>query len=188
MNWQLTQLPERLRIQTIDGFTRNISNQFCLETTLRSSFEPCEHPDPLYRLAARNLLDKLDDVSETSNQLKILISHLGNNFALCEKHLSHLLQSREQWLPLIFQASRRKNYFQQVLNKIVYESLSDLKDLLKPITVDLLNVTKTSAVYLSGKPNCLIQKLENLACLPNQDTDDLPQWKIFQPLQMFQLM
>ena len=178
MNWQLTQLPERLRIQTIDGFTRNISNQFCLETTLRSSFEPCEHPDPLYRLAARNLLDKLDDVSETSNQLKILISHLGNNFALCEKHLSHLLQSREQWLPLIFQASRRKNYFQQVLNKIVYESLSDLKDLLKPITVDLLNVTKTSAVYLSGKPNCLIQKLENLACLPNQDTDDLPQWKI----------
>ena len=178
MNWQLTELPERLRIQTIDGFTRNISNQFCLETTLRSSFEPCEQPETLYRLAARNLLDQLDDASETSNRLKILISHLGNNFALCEKHLSHLLQSREQWLPMIFQASKRENYFQQVLNKIVFESLSKLKDLLEPVTNDLLHVTKASASYLSGKPNCPILSLKNLDCLPQQHTDELPQWKI----------
>tara|TARA_E500000178_G_scaffold104948_1_gene104645 strand:- start:41029 stop:44475 length:3447 start_codon:yes stop_codon:yes gene_type:complete len=177
MNWRLTDLPDRLRIQTIDGFTRNISNQFCLETTLRSSFEPCDQPKTLYGLAARNLLDQLDDSSDTSNQLKVLISHLGNNFAQCEKYLSHLLQSREQWLPLIYRAASNHNYFQQVMDKIVVESLSNLKGLLKPISTDLLSVTKASALYLSGKANSPKLSVGHAGSLPNCDTTDLPRWK-----------
>ena len=177
MNWRLTEMPERLRIQTIDGFTRNVSNQFCLETTLRSSFEPSDQPETFYGLAARNLLDQLDDSSETSNKLKVLISHLGNNFAQCEKYLSRLLQSREQWLPIIYHAANSHNYFQQVLDKIVFESLSNLKGLLEPISTDLLGVIETSAVYLSNKANSPKPSTGNLVSLPNCDTKDLPQWR-----------
>ncbi|MBT4591444.1 MAG: UvrD-helicase domain-containing protein, partial [Porticoccaceae bacterium] len=57
-DWNLLDLPGRLRIQTIDGFCRYIASQFALETELGDLSDPGEQPQVHYSAAARSLLGK----------------------------------------------------------------------------------------------------------------------------------
>jgi ATP-dependent exoDNAse (exonuclease V) beta subunit len=127
-DWNLLDLPGRLRIQTIDGFCRYIASQFALETELGDLSDPGEQPQVHYSAAARSLLEKLEGDDTTAQCLEVLLRHTGNDLSRCETLLADILNKREQWLPLIYDAAGNQAYFKQVIEGIVAETLFELSD------------------------------------------------------------
>lgn len=178
LGWNLLEMPGRLRIQTIDGFCRYIASQFALETKLGALPEPSEQPQIFYQQAARNLLQKIEEETKLGKQLAVLLAHTGNNLARCEQLLADTLGKREQWLPLIFDAANNRDYFQQVLDQIVSETLFKLQEALQPIAGDLLHMADFAATHLDPDKNSPLEKLAGICELPDCSIEDVQQWKI----------
>jgi ATP-dependent helicase/nuclease subunit A len=178
LGWNLLEMPGRLRIQTIDGFCRYIASQFALETKLGALPEPSEQPAVHYELAARNLLQRIEEESQTGEQLAVLLAHTGNDTARCERLLAEILGKREQWLPLIFDASGNQQYFQQVIDQIIGETLLQLQDALLPIAGELIHLADFAATHVPVDKNSPLTELAGITELPDISLDGIKQWKI----------
>ena len=178
LGWNLLDMPGRLRIQTIDGFCRYIASQFALETKLGALPEPSDNPQALYEVAARALLDKIEQDSDTATQLAVLLEHTGNDLARCERLLSELLSKREQWLPLIFNAQGNQEYFQQVIDQVIGESLMQLHEALMPIAGELAELADFAANYGDMEKNPRLLELSGMIELPDSSLDGILQWKV----------
>jgi len=178
LGWNLLEMPGRLRIQTIDGFCRYIASQFALETKLGALPEPSEQPAVHYELAARNLLQRIEEDGEVGEQLAVLLAHTGNDTARCERLLADILGKREQWLPLIYDAKGNQQYFQQVIDQIVGETLLHLQDALLPIAGELIYLADFAANHIpTDKPSPLTE-LAGITELPDISLEGIQQWKI----------
>ena len=184
MGWNLMDMPSRLRIKTIDGFCRYIASQFALETAIGVLPEPSDNIDGLYRIAARNLLTQLEENSETGQNVAVLLAHMGNNVERCERLLSELLGKREQWLPLIFNAVDNHQYFQQVLEQLIDESLFKLDTILQPIAAELVELVDYAASHVSEEKNPQLAELQGIVDLPDSSFHGLAQWKTIVGLMM----
>jgi ATP-dependent helicase/nuclease subunit A len=178
LGWNLLDMPGRLRIQTIDGFCRYIANQFALETKLGALPEPSDNPQMLYEIAARALLEEIEQDSETASQLAVLLEHTGNDLARCERLLSELLSKREQWLPLIFNAAGNQEYFQQVIDQVIGENLIQLQDALLPIAGELAGLADFAANHGDAEKNPRLIELSGMIELPDSSLDGIQQWKV----------
>ncbi|MGB0449588.1 MAG: UvrD-helicase domain-containing protein, partial [Porticoccaceae bacterium] len=178
LGWNLLEMPGRLRIQTIDGFCRYIASQFALETKLGALPEPSEQPQVLYELAARNLLEKIEEDSDTGSQLAVLLAHTGNDTARCERLLADILGKREQWLPLIYDAAGNQHYFQQVIDQIIGDSLFKLQDALLPIAGELISLADFAANHVPAEKNSPLAQLSGISELPDISLAGIVQWKI----------
>jgi len=178
LGWNLLEMPGRLRIQTIDGFCRYIASQFALETKLGALPEPSEQPSVHYELAARNLLEKIEDDNQIGEQLAVLLAHTGNDTARCERLLADILGKRDQWLPLIYDASGNQQYFQEVIDQIIGDTLLQLQDALQPIAGELLFLADFAANHVPADKNSPLSKLEGITELPDISLEGIQQWKI----------
>ena len=178
LGWNLLEMPGRLRIQTIDGFCRYIASQFALETKLGALPEPSEQPAVHYELAARNLLQRIEEDSEVGKQLAVLLAHTGNDTTRCERLLADILSKREQWLPLIFDAKGNQQYFQQVIDQIIGETLLQLQDALLPIAGELIYLADFAANHLPTDKPSPLSELAGITELPDISLEGIQQWKI----------
>ena len=178
LGWNLLEMPGRLRIQTIDGFCRYIASQFALETKLGALPEPSEQPQVFYQQAARNLLEKIEEETTLGDQLAVLLAHTGNNLSRCEQLLADTLGKREQWLPLIFDAADNRDYFQQVIDQIISETLLELQEALLPIAGELVYLADFAASHIEPGKNPALEQLAGLCELPDCSLQDVQQWKI----------
>ena len=176
-DWNLLDLPGRLRIQTIDGFCRYIASQFALETELGDLSDPGEQPQVHYSAAARSLLEKLEGDDTTAQYLEVLLRHTGNDLSRCETLLADILNKREQWLPLIYDAAGNQAYFKQVIEGIVAETLFELSDALMPIAGQLIELVDFAATHLPPEKNPALQELAGIADFPDDDLAGIGQWK-----------
>ena len=176
--WNLLQTPGRLRIQTIDGFCRYIARQFALETTLGELPEPTENPQSYYQKAAESLLSELDSREEknTVQQLTILLAYFGNDLRRLSEMLADMLGNREQWLPLIFDASGNQHYFNQVIRTIIDENLQQLATKLSPIAGELASLADFAAMHLPDNSDSPITKLAGITILPGAIHNELDLW------------
>ncbi len=184
MGWELMDMPNRLRIQTIDGFSRYIASQFALETEIGVLPEPSDNIVSLYRVAARNLLDKLEEDSDSGRYIAVLLAHMGNDIERCERLLSELLSNREQWLPLIFNVANNHQYFQQVVEQLIDESLFRLEDSLQPIAGELIELIDYAANNVPVDKNPQLLELKGIVDLPDNSFSGLSQWKTIVGLMM----
>jgi ATP-dependent exoDNAse (exonuclease V) beta subunit len=178
LGWKLLEMPGRLRIQTIDSFLRYIASQFALETKLGALAEPSEQPKVHYELAARNLLQKIEKDDETGEQLAVLLAHTGNDTARCERLLADILDKREQWLPLIYDAKGNQQYFQQVIDQIIGETLLQLQDALLPIAGELIHLADFAANHVPADKSPQLTELAGITELPDISLEGIKQWKI----------
>lgn len=178
LGWNLLDMPGRLRIQTIDGFCLYIASQFALETKLGALPEPSDNPQVLYELAARALLDKIEQDSSTAKQLAVLLEHTGNDLGRCERLLSDLLSKRDQWLPLIFSAADNHQYFQQVIDQVIGENLLQLQDALLPIEGELVELADFASQYVNTEKNAQLTELAGIVELPDSSLNGIRQWKL----------
>ncbi|ETN92411.1 ATP-dependent helicase/nuclease subunit A [Gammaproteobacteria bacterium MOLA455] len=178
LGWNLLDMPGRLRIQTIDGFCRYIASQFALETKFGPIPEPSEQPQIHYQSAARMLLDKIEEAGPVAEQLAVLLAHTGNDMARCETLLSELLGKREQWLPLIYDAGKNSQYFQQVIEQVVADNLLQLDEALMPIAGELIELIDFAAQHVAPEDNFALSELGSFSELPEIGLDGVAQWKL----------
>ncbi|MDC1513127.1 UvrD-helicase domain-containing protein [Porticoccaceae bacterium] len=178
LGWNLLDMPGRLRIQTIDGFCRYIASQFALETKFGPIPEPSEQPQVHYQSAARALLDKIEEAGPVAEQLAVLLAHTGNDMARCETLLSELLGKREQWLPLIYDAGKNSQYFQQVIEQVVADNLLQLDEALMPIAGEFIELVDFAAQHIAPKDNLALSELGSFTELPEIGLEGVSQWKL----------
>ena len=178
LGWNLLDMPGRLRIQTIDGFCRYIASQFALETKFGPIPEPSEQPQIHYQSAARVLLDKIEEAGPVAEQLAVLLAHTGNDMARCETLLSELLGKREQWLPLIYDAGKNSQYFQQVIEQVVADNLLQLDEALMPIAGEFVELIDFAAQHVAPKDDFALSELGSFSELPEIGLEGVAQWKL----------
>ena len=177
LDWNLLDLPWRLRIQTIDGFSRHISNLFVVESSTGYAPNPSTQPLVHYQKAAKVLLSRIEEDNLIGTYLGVLLGHLGNDFDLCAHLLCNLLERREQWLPLIFRIQNNTDYFHSVLDRITREHLENLASLLDPIINEFLYLTQQAAGRVSKESNSGLEQLRVLKGLPESSVTGLTAWK-----------
>jgi len=125
--WNITQNPQRLRIQTIDAFCLYLINQALIitELTSKKSIVQNQDADLYYRKAAEAIFENLTD-PEYSPYLEQLLLYLNNDWERAANLFTIMLKSREQWLPYIAGLKNTKTLrikLEQALENIVQENI-----------------------------------------------------------------
>lgn len=136
-SWGLANNPGRLRIQTLDALNAQITRMQPMTTSAATAGNRILSDSGLnetYENAAAATLDHLESESAYSDAVATVLSHLDNDTGRYLRHLSDMLRSRDQWLPLIgvqdehgFESIRAT--LESTLEALVEQQLSVLHDL-----------------------------------------------------------
>jgi len=176
LDWNLLDIPYRLRIKTIDSFCHYVAKQFMFDKGSGSLPEQSEYPDNFYQMATRELLKRLEEKSATGKALTIIVAHMGNDLQRCEKLFSDMLSKRDQWLPYIYTAGDNSEYFQQVIERLAIASLNNIQQQLMPLRGELLEMADYAATNASSE-NSGLTALKGISDLPEPNQSNLKQWK-----------
>jgi len=180
-HWQLLNNPNRLRIQTIDGFCLNLAQQLAIESRFGDYSEPMDDPTPLYREAITTLLlPALERQNTHENPLGLAVStllqHLDNDLNKFEQLLINLLSKREQWLGQLYQSRGARDYLESFLNQVIEETLAKATKLLAPFGSDLALLADYAAKQLpASKQHSAIKLCLGMTSLPAANATDFPQ-------------
>ena len=101
-NWQLRHNPGRLRIMTLDGFSRHLVSQMPVTSASGIPSPPTDLPDALYRQAAELALAHLEtDSGDRGDAIATVMSHLQTDTRKVVSLLVDMLGKRDQWLRLL---------------------------------------------------------------------------------------
>ncbi len=99
LDWNLLDQPAQLHISTIDSFCRDIALQQPLLSGLGDGLDIYEHPEDLYRRAARRTIEQIDSAdAELRSALESLLDWRDNNWGELESLLATMLASRDRWI------------------------------------------------------------------------------------------
>ena len=177
-SWNIFDNQNRLRIQTIDSFCRNITNQYALETELSAVLEPVDNSEIMYSDASLALLKGIEENYPHNRALRILLEYLGNDTELCVKLFTTLLSKREQWLPFIFDISKNANYFNEVISEAIKNSIRNLKITLQEKDSTLCDLINFSENFLSKDTKQDCRKTLIFKSIISSEEDDIEGWKI----------
>tara|TARA_B110000093_G_scaffold116219_2_gene124525 strand:+ start:772 stop:4155 length:3384 start_codon:yes stop_codon:yes gene_type:complete len=176
--WHLLDMPNRLRVRTIDSFSRYIATQFSIEAGLLDISNPSEHPEPMYLESARSIITKLEDKNDPLHEsIKTLVRLTGNNLNSLEKLLSEMLPTREQWLPIIYSAANNADYFISVINNLIKTRLESTEEKLLPIIGELVALTDYAAQTVDADKNPNLASLSGIEDSPASTAQDAHIWK-----------
>ena len=177
--WQLLQSPNRLRIQTIDGFCRNLAQQLSVDSGFSDMTEPLEQPQTHYQQAvAELLLTELQKDGPLGDAIATLLRHLDNNLNKLEALLIGLLAKREQWLQHLISARDARPYLEHFLQQTISETLQTLAQQLQPVASDLCLLADYAASNLIARnKESAITTCLGLTELPDYHDENLPQWQ-----------
>lgn len=178
LNWQLLQMPQRLRIQTIDGLCRSLASQLPIESGLGAPGEPLEQTQVAFEMAVVNLLKHLDG-ENPDGDLQELLLHLDNDLGQLNKLLQILLEKREQWLGPLLSVSHQdaQDYFHFTIDELVAENLQTLASHLLGYAGELMELAGYAGRNLQKEnPSHPLCACANLDSLPQADNSALPQW------------
>ena len=176
LDWNLLDIPYRLRIKTIDSFCHYIAKQFMFDNGNGALPEQSEYPQALYHTAARELLKQIESNNATSNALSVVAANMGNDLGRCEKLFANMLSKRDQWLPHIFTTANNSVYFQQVIEKLIIDTLEQLEQQLFPLAGELIELADYAASNVA-RENTHLYALKGLCEFPPINQKGLSQWK-----------
>jgi len=107
LDWQLIENPQRLKISTIDAFCYKLSQQLPITAKCGTQLNITNHALPLYQLAVKHVFTALTREQSISESVKKLFLHTDNHIDKFSNLLCHMLATRDQWLPIIFQAKAK---------------------------------------------------------------------------------
>ncbi|MET0281468.1 MAG: UvrD-helicase domain-containing protein [Steroidobacteraceae bacterium] len=95
--WQLAELPQRLRIQTIDSLAHEIARAMPLLGRMQTSLTVVDDAQTLYAEAARLTLRDGEADPELRADIDLLLRRLDNNQDTAQKLLAGMLPARNRW-------------------------------------------------------------------------------------------
>lgn len=128
-DWQLQDSPQRLRVLTIDSLCAQITQQSPLTAGFGGRVEVVDAAEPLYREAARAVLETLDSGGGRAGAVRRVLQHFDNRTDVLEAQLIALLGRRDQWLRLVTQdqrAERPREALEATLDWAVRDALEQL--------------------------------------------------------------
>ncbi len=106
-NWDEAELPLRLRIHTIDQLALGIVRRRPQRAGGLAHCGPTEDAEPMYRAAARLLLEEAAGEGDVAEAVRRLLLHLDAPRRFLDL-VERMLARREQWLPVLRRATERQ--------------------------------------------------------------------------------
>lgn len=97
--WCMAELPQRLRIQTIDSLAHEVARTMPLLGRMQGSLQVVDDAGPMYREAARRTLVDGESDSQLQPDVDRLLRRLDNHVDQAQQLLAELLPGRNRWLP-----------------------------------------------------------------------------------------
>lgn len=97
--WGLLQNAGRLQITTIDALCGKLARQMPFLSRFGSQPSVSTDNEQLYRRAARNTLDMLEEESHISAPVERVLAYFDNDATRLQSLLELMLANRDQWLP-----------------------------------------------------------------------------------------
>ena len=131
--WQLLENPNRLRIQTIDAFCAQVTQQMPITSDIGGQPGMLTQATPLYEQAADALLYQPDANAPWHQALCTLLLHLDGNILTTKRLWVTMLGCRDQWLPYLIghhDPQQLKSILESSLANFVKQQLEILRGLL----------------------------------------------------------
>ena len=106
MGWNLLRHPNRLKIQTIDGFCSSLVKQMPYESNMGSMPSIEEESAAMYEKAAKQLINSLGEGAFYDGALASLLAHLDNNYRIAVSLIAQMLGKRDHWLENLMAARK----------------------------------------------------------------------------------
>lgn len=162
-HWNLLDNPNRLRIQTIDSLSAQITRQMPILSRFGTQPNITDDAYLLYKLAAREILTSLENDMPWTPHLVTLLIHLDNDFSKVEKLLIDMLAKRDQWLPYVIthaQENDLRNILENSLQTAIQDSVCKLTQCIPHVLItelfELLNFASSQLAFTN--PDSIIVK------------------------------
>ena len=180
--WQLTDNPGRLRIQTIDALCAAIARHMPYLSRFGAPPEIATDPALLYRRAARETLAEVETGSKWSPAIEALIRHLDNQLERLENLLAGMLARRDQWLRHIAgsgDGENRRHILEDSLKAVISEGLADCRSRFPAAWInDVLDLARYAADNLEqADTDSPVRALKDIRGLPESRPESLEQWQ-----------
>ncbi len=175
-NWELSDNPVRLRVQTIDSLCAGLAKQMPMLSRLGTQPEIVDDAEPLYQQAAINTLAELETDADYADEIACLLSHLDNDLQRITGLIVEMLKKRDQWLHHVTQTQVRTE-LEQSLKNAIEEQLGDLIAVFpRAVEAELCDILRFAAGNLIRENNVAEPVHHESATLPGQQAEDLGQW------------
>lgn len=179
--WNLTENPNRLRIQTIDSFNAYLTRQLPILSNFGAPPEITDDATALYRAAVQEFLMYLEENTDWSNAIAELLLHVDNDLNKVEELLINLLKKRDQWLPYITLNANDPALRQKLethLANVVIDALINLKKHFpKEHHAELIDLANYAANHLIKENiSSQINHCSDLVNLPGISISDKNAW------------
>jgi ATP-dependent exoDNAse (exonuclease V) beta subunit len=188
--WGLMQHPGRLQITTLDALCGRLARQ--MPFLSRFGAQPTVSPDaqPLYRKAARNTLDMLEDEGDTSENsgnehtpqalLSRVLAYFDNDARKLQSLLEAMLATRDQWLGHLHgQSNSNSGPSPEALARLVEGELATIANALPAPLQEAMMASARYAADMARQAG----SLDNIAALLDwasplaPDRGELPRWR-----------
>ncbi|PCK03482.1 MAG: hypothetical protein COA42_20730 [Alteromonadaceae bacterium] len=172
--WKLLQSPLRLKVQTIDSFCRQLNRQSPVSSGAGLASTIIEDADTAYQQAVRYYVEDALNKDDDNPLNSILLPHFDGNIDRIVAMLVQLLGSRDQWLPLIYQARNdQRQALQAATARWNQDSINEVVRALKLYEGDLCQHANYAAEQLiaagSESPICQLLGVTDFASSEDQD-------------------
>lgn len=189
LHWNLVANPRRMRIQTLDSLNSSIARTQPLTSTggaAGTRILADAEMKALYRSAATLTLDQLAETGALHDATKKVLLHVDNSTALYIAYVAAMLQTRDQWLPLIAsglggddETRALRQRFERSLGKVVADHLREVRGVIPADSISrLLGLTTYAILELeqAGKSDHPVCALVDIGALPAADASAITQW------------
>lgn len=181
LNWNLLENPNRLRIQTIDSFNAYLTKQLPILSHFGAPPEITDDSTLLYRAAVKEFLMYLEEDTDWSDAIALLLMHLDNDLNKVEGLLINLLKKRDQWLPYITLNANDpdlRHKLEEHLANITVDALTHLQRTFpKQHSAEFIDLANFAATYLIKENiRSSINDCANLIHLPGVAISDKSTW------------
>ncbi len=177
--WELERNPARLHVQTIDGLNHWLAQRLPLAARIGLSATLVDDARPLYREAARRLVDALESGDERATPLMRLARALDHEPRRLAALLAGMLGTREVWLPKLLAEPdpvRLRAGIDGLLHAALEAELARVRESIAgAVSTDLFAVLRMAAA--AGGADSPLAPLAPFGSLPAARVDAVPQWE-----------
>lgn len=168
--WQLLEMPHRLKISTIDSLSNLITNRYPVmgEIASKRIMEQQWERYKSYKQAAEQTLLAIND-DEYKQIIESVLLHLDNNIEKFYRLVIQMLSKRDQWLSRLYKGETLDpKILKESSSRIIIQHLSALeKEAKKCIHADFFD-----AISLNS-----FKEYSQIKAIPGARLDDLRNWK-----------
>lgn len=177
--WNVLSHPSRLRILTIDALCSSLARQMPVLSGFGAMPDTADDAADLYRLAARETLNALEQGEQWSPAVERLLRHLDNHLPHVEGLLAGMLARRDQWLRhVVSDAGRERETLEAALRNVISDALTEVVSTMPAhIAGRVVELARFAASNLDEENTSDLRQWRDRASLPGNGVADVPAWR-----------